>query len=119
MRVKIDHREIRKGFVLKTSFYEVSCQVQFTEVQRHVIQDRYLAGYVILERTPANARLDDDPDWFTLKIRHLLDGKIDRHLCADPVAAKNYEADLVDRLRLLKDFLEGNQELGGSRVIEL
>lgn len=119
MRVKINHQENRKGFILKKSYYEVSCRVDFTEVQLHVIQDRYLQDYVIMERTPANARPDDDADWFTLQVKHLLDGKIDHHLCADPVAAKNYEVDLVDRLRLLKDFLEGNEQLGGSRVIEL
>ncbi len=119
MRVRIDHQEIRKGFILKKSFYEVRAQVDFTQVQLHVIQDRYLQDYVVMERIPANARIDDDTDWFTLRIKHLLDGKVDHHLCSDPVAAKNYEADLVDRLRLLKEFLEGNQELGGARVIEL
>ena len=119
MRVKIDHQEIRKGFILKKSFYQVSCQVDFTQVQLHVIQDRYLQDYVVMERVPANARIDDDLDWFTLKIKHLLDGKIDMHVCADPVAAKNYEGDLLDRLRLLKEFLEGNEQMGGSRVIEL
>ena len=119
MRVRIDHQEIRKGFVLKTTFYQVSTRVDFTQVQVHVIEDRTLQDYVILERTPANARVDDDPDWFTLRIKHLMDGKVDHHLCSDPVAAKNYEADLVDRLRLLKDFLEGNEQMGGTRVIEL
>lgn len=119
MRVRIDHQEIRKGFILKKSFYQVSCQVDFTQVQLHVIQDRYLEDYLVMERVPANWRLDDDPDWFALRIRHLLDGKVDHHLCADPVAAKNYEANLVDRLRLLKDFIEDNQRLGGSKVIEL
>ena len=119
MRVRIDHQEIRKGFVLKKTFYEVSAQVDFTQVQLHVIHDRTLKDYVIMERAPANARIDDDTDWFTLKIRHLLDGKTDRHLCSDPVAAKNYEADLIERLRLLKEFLEGNEQMGASRVIEL
>ena len=119
MRVRIDHQEIRKGFILKKSFYQVSCQVDFTQVQLHVIQDRYLQEYVIMERVPANARIDDDLDWFTLKIKHLLDGKVDHHVCSDPVAAKNYEVDLVDRLRLLKEFLEGNEQMGGSKVIEL
>ncbi|MEM7212984.1 MAG: hypothetical protein AAF479_14015 [Pseudomonadota bacterium] len=88
-------------------------------MQLHVIQDRYLQDYVVMERVPANARIDDDLDWFTLKIKHLLDGKVDHHVCSDPVAAKNYEVDLVDRLRLLKEFLEGNEQMGGSRVIEL
>jgi len=119
MRLKIDHKEIRRGFILKKSFYEVSCQVGFTEVQLHVIQDRYLQDYVIMERLPANWRIDDDPDWFTLKIKHLLNGKVDHHLCSDPVTAKKYEADLIDRLRLLKEFLEGNEQLGGTKVIEL
>ena len=119
MRVRIDHQEIRKGFVLKKSFYQVSCQVEFTEVQRHVIQDRYLEDYVILQRVPANARIDDVLDWFTLRIRHLLDSKVDHHLCADPVAAKNYEAELLDALRLLKQFLEGNEQFGGTRIVEL
>lgn len=119
MRVKIDHQVDRKGFILKKSFYRVTCQVEFTQVQLHVIQDRYLEDYTVMERVPANARIDDNADWFTLKIRHLLDGKPDHHLCADPVAAKNYEVELVDRLRLLKEFLEGNETMGGSRVIEL
>ena len=119
MRVRLDHQIIRKGFILTKPFYQVSVQVDFTEVQRHVIQDRNLQDYVILERIPANARIEDNLDWFTLRIRHLMDGKSDHHLCADPVAAKNYEADLVERLRLLKEFLEGNEQLGGSKVIEL
>ena len=119
MRVRLDHQILRKGFILTKPFYQVTVQVDFTEVQQHVIRDRNLQDYVILERVPANARIDDNLDWFTLRIRHLMDGKTDHHLCADPVAAKNYEADLVERLRLLKDFLEGNEELGGFKVIEL
>ncbi|MEM0989692.1 MAG: hypothetical protein AAGK00_12475 [Pseudomonadota bacterium] len=115
MRVRIDHQELRKGFSLKKSFYQVSAQVDFTEVQLHVIQDRYLADYVIMERVPANARIDDNLDWYTLRIKHLLDGKVDHHLCSDPVAAKNYEGDLLDRLRLLKEFLGGNEEIGGLK----
>lgn len=119
MRVKIDHQVERKGFILKKSFYRVTCQIEFTQVQLHVIQDRYLEDYSVMERVPANARIDDDTNWFTLRIKHLLDGQLDHHLCTDPVAAKNYEADLVDRLRLLKEFLEGNQTLGGSKILEL
>ena len=40
MRVRIDHQEIRKGFILKKSSYEVRCQVDFTQVQLYVIHDR-------------------------------------------------------------------------------
>ena len=119
MRVTIDHTEIKRGMILKTTYYEVVCTVTMSEEQLQIIRDKRLQDYIVLERIPADAKDGDNPDWFTLRIKHLMNGKPDRFLCPDPVRAKEYEAELLDRLRELKAFLEESAEVGSSKVIEL
>ena len=119
MRIVIDHAEIREGLVFRTVFHEVQLTVDFSHEEKQIIRQRGLGEQVLLERVPAGARADDAPDWYHLKVRHLLERKPDRHRLANPAEAKLYEAQLLGVLEQFKAWLEANADPAGRRVIEL
>ncbi len=119
MRIVIDHAEIQEGSVFKTTFHEVQLTVDFSHEEKQIISQRGLGEQVLLERVPASARPDDDPNWYALKVRHLLERKPDRHRCANPSDAKHYEAQLIAVLQQMKAWLEVNADPAGRTVIEL
>ncbi|NDV00577.1 WYL domain-containing protein [Pseudoroseicyclus sp. CLL3-39] len=59
MRVALSHGSVRKGFILRKTFYEVSLSVSFTHEEMQIIRMRGLAKILLMERRPANARVDD------------------------------------------------------------
>ncbi len=119
MRVSIGHEEVRKGFVFKTAYHDVLLTVHFTHEERQIIVQRNLGEHVLLERTPAGMRAEDDPEWYILKVRHLLERMPDRHRTANPSEAKLYEARLTEALRAMKAWLEANADPAGATVFEL
>lgn len=119
MRIDIRHEEVREGLVFKTTWHDVCVTVDFTHEERQIIQQRNLGSQVLLERAPAGANIDDDPDWYAFKVGHLLERKPDRHRTANPADAKLYESQLLDALQLMKDWLAINAEPGENKVIEL
>lgn len=119
MRVSIRHEEVREGFVFKTAFHDVLLTVHFTHEERQIIVQRNLGEHVLLERVPAGARVEDNPEWYVLKVGHLLERQPDRHRTANPSEAKLYEARLTDALRAMKVWLEANADPAGATVFEL
>lgn len=119
MRIVIDHAEIREGVVFKTTFHEVQLTVDFSHEEKQIISQRGLGEQLLLERVPAGARAEDNPEWYHLKIKHLVERKPDRHRCANPGDAKLYEAQLIAVLQQLKAWLEANADPAGRTVIEL
>ncbi|SDL26197.1 hypothetical protein [Aliiruegeria lutimaris] len=118
MRVSIDHQTTRKGFVLKTTYHEVSLQVAFTHEEKQIIRQRKLESAKLLDRRPADAKVDARDEKFELRIEDLMDGKIDRFLCATPSQSKIYEENLLDVLARLKLWLDDNAETGTRTVVE-
>jgi hypothetical protein len=119
MRVKIEHAELRVGFVLKSVVHEVHLTVDFTHEEKQIIRQRNLTDQVLVERWPADARPDDDPDWYHLKVGHLFERKPDRFRCKTPSDAKIYEANLTQALHQMKLWLDDNAETGTTTVFEL
>ena len=119
MRVSISHNTIRKGFLFKTTYYEVTLSVAFTHEEKQIIRQRNLLKTKLVDRRPATARNDDRDEKFELRVEHLMDGRIDRFLCATPSKAKIYEENLVLMLQQMKRWLSDNAETGTGRVIEL
>ncbi|WP_323771754.1 hypothetical protein [Antarctobacter sp.] len=119
MRVSISHNTIRKGFLFKTTYYEVTLSVALTHEEKQIIRQRNLQKTKLVDRRPATARNDDRDEKFELRVEHLMDGRVDRFLCATPSKAKIYEENLILMLQQMKHWLSDNAETGSSTVIEL
>ena len=119
MRVRIEHVEVRRGFLFKRAFHEVHLTADFSHEEKQIVRQRYLEDHVVLERVPADARPDDDPEWYALRVKHLFERKPDKHRCATPSDAKRYAAELPDVMRSMKAWLDENAEPGSTQVIEI
>ena len=118
MRVSISHHTVRKGFILKTTFYEVHLKVAFTHEEKQIIRQRNLLRTKLMDRRPANAKVDARDEKFELRVEHLMDEKLDRFLCATPSQSKIYEDRLLAALAQMKLWLDDNAETAGRTVVE-
>ena len=118
MRVSISHHTVRKGLLFKTTYYEVHLSVAFTHEEKQIIRQRNLLKTKLLDRRPANARVDDRDQKFELQVRHLITDTPDRFLCATPSQAKIYEEAVLDVLGQMKRWLDDNAEMGTRTVVE-
>ena len=118
MRVSISHHTVRKGFILKTTYYEVHLSVAFTHEEKQIIRQRGLLKTKLLDRRPANAKNDARDEKFELRVEDLMNQKVDRFLCATPSKAKIYEEALLDTLGQMKRWLDDNAETGSRTVVE-
>lgn len=117
MRVSIENHTVRKGLVLKTTYYAVDCTVHFSHEETQIIRQRKLETSVLLERRPATAKTDDRDEKFTLCVSHLVRGT-DRFLTANPGQAKIYQENLLAALEQLKLWLTVNADEAGRTVVE-
>jgi hypothetical protein len=121
MKVTIAHSTTTTGLMRKTNYFDVTVAVQFSPSERGIIE-RYDLGVVnVLDRDPpAGSRdVDGQPDFFNLKIRHLLEGP-NAYRCFTPLNAKSYDAQLRDALQKLKAYLDANATpMSGSDTFEL
>lgn len=118
MRVSISHHTIRKGFIFKKSYQEVHLSVAFSHEEKQIMQTRGLLKTKLVDRRPADARVDARDEKFELRVEDLLDGQIDRFICANPSEAKIYEEELLAVLHQMKRWLEDNAETGSHTVVE-
>ncbi|WP_430449487.1 hypothetical protein [Rhodophyticola sp.] len=118
MRVSISHHTERKGFLFKTTYYEVHLDVVFSHEEIQIIRQRNLAKTKLMDRRPADARVDDRDELFELRLEHLMQATPDRFLCPTPSAAKIYEDELLMAMRQVKLWLSDNAELGDRTVVE-
>ena len=118
MRVSISHETVRRGFVLKTTYYEVQLSVAFSHEEKQIIGQRGLLKTKLLDRRPATAKVDDRDEKFELRVEHLMDGRNDSFLCATPSKAKIYEEALLDVFGQMKLWLDDNAETGTRTVVE-
>jgi len=119
MRITLDHQTVRKGWILKTTYYAVDLSVAFTHEEKQIIRQRGLLKTKLADRRPATAKVDDRDEKFELRVEHLLEGRSDRFLCATPSKAKIYEEDLLAMLQQMKLWLTDNAETGTRTVVEL
>jgi hypothetical protein len=129
VRVSIEHTQETKGLLRKTTFYIVCLTVEFSEEEKSIIQQRKLERDIILERgAPANVDEEKhanrgllskaitaatkglDANHFHLTIGKLLAGT-DRYALATPLEAKEYEAEIKDKLTALKGYIMGNARI--------
>ena len=118
MRVSVSHNTIRKGFILKTTYYEVELHVAFTHEEKQIIRQRKLEKTKLMDRRPANAKNDARDEKFELRVEHLMGEYPDRFLCATPSQSKIYEDNLLDAMAQLKLWLDDNAETAGRTVVE-
>ena len=118
MRVSIDHHTVRKGLLFKTTYYEVHLSVAFTHEEKQIIRQRGLLKTKLMDRRPANAKVDARDEKFELRVEDLMDGRTDRFLCATPSKSKLYEEALLGVMEQMKLWLGDNAETGSRRVVE-
>ena len=118
MRVSITHQMVRRGFVLKKTFYEVHLRVAFTHEEKQIIRQRNLLQSKLMDRRPADAKNDAGDEKFELRVAHLMDEKLDSFLCATPSQAKIYEDNLLDVLAEMKLWITDNAEIADRTVVE-
>lgn len=118
MRVSIEHHEVRRGFIFKKTLHEVWLTVSFTHEEKQIIRQRNLTKTKLLDRRPANAKVDARDEKFELRIDHLLGGQTDRFVCATPSKSKIYEDELLGMLAQVKLWIGDNAETGQRTVVE-
>ncbi len=118
MRVSIDHHTIRRGFLFQRTYYAVLVSVAFSHEEKQIIRQRGLLKTKLLDRRPANAKVDDRDEKFELRVENLMNEKVDRFLCATPSKSKIYEEALLDVLGQMKLWLDDNAETGTRTVVE-
>lgn len=116
--MSIDHHEVRHGFIFKKTFHEVWLTVNLSHEEKQIIRQRSLTETKLLDRRPANAKVDDRDEKFELRMDHLFNGQTDRFLCATPSKAKIYEEDLLLAMAQIKRWIEDNAETGQRTVVE-
>ena len=118
MRVSIKHETVRRGAVFKKTFYEVWVTVLLTHEEIQIVRQRNLLETKLMDRRPANAKVDDRDDKFALVVKGIINGKTDRFLCATPSDAKRYEERMLDTLSQLKLWISDNAETSEGIVVE-
>lgn len=118
MRVSITHETIRKGFIFKTTYYDVHLKVAFTHEEKQIIRQRKLLKTKLLDRRPADAKNDARDEKFELRVEHLMDEKLDRFLTATPSQSKIYEERLLDAMAQMTLWLDDNAKTGTRTVVE-
>ena len=118
MRVSISHETVRKGFIFKKTYHEVHLSVAFTHEEKQIIKQRGLIKTKLVDRRPADAKNDARDEKFELRVEHLMDGRIDRFLCATPSKSKIYEENLLAAMAQMKLWLDDNAETGTRTVVE-
>lgn len=118
IRVSVSHHAVRRGFLLRKTYYEVQVQVSWSHEEMHVIRERSLGKTKLMDRRPANARIDDRDTKYELRLEHLLGATPDRFLCATPSDAKIYEDEILAALSNVKLWIGDNAEVGDRTVVE-
>lgn len=118
MRVSIKHGTVRRGAIFKRAFYEVRVTALLTHEEKQIVRQRNLLMTKLMDRRPANAKVDDRDSKFELVVRDIINGKTDRFLCATPSDAKRYEERMLDTLSQLKLWISDNAETSEGIVVE-
>ncbi|RMA43285.1 hypothetical protein D9R08_06640 [Rhodophyticola porphyridii] len=96
----------------------VTVSVTFSEEERALIKRENFDTYVLLECVPHNARPDRDERIYYLTVRNLLRGSYE-FMAENHVDAKDFEAAVVERLKLLKTLLEEGSTAAKSKTVEI
>lgn len=116
MRVSIEHSEKTTGWISKTRYPMISLKVEFSEEEKQIIKEAKIEKVVILERDHSadfKTNLKNLDDIFNITFGGLLykqeKGTADEYCVRSPGEAREYEAELKDKLRQAKDYLERNR----------
>ena len=127
MRVEIKHVEKTQGLIYRKTLHGVALTVTFSEEEREIIKARRLERTCIIERgAPADVDAEKharrgltrklatvatggyDALNFDLTIAKLLRGT-DTYYFDKPIEAKEYEAEIRERLPTLKSYIQENE----------
>lgn len=118
MRVSIKHETVRRGTIFKKTYTLVKVTVLLTHEEIQIVRQRNLINTKLLDRRPANAKVDDRDDKFVLFVSDIINGKTDAFLCAHPADAKRYEETVLNTLSQLKDWISDNAQTSDGIVVE-
>lgn len=120
MKVYIKRTEETRGLIFKKKDFVVTVTVLFTEEEKKVIELAKFGDLVLVER-PTRAGINDHsmPDIWHLRVSQLLKGEPDKYEFEDIAAANDYQNQLPDALRALKDLIEKHVEAPKDQSFEL
>jgi hypothetical protein len=118
MKVKIDHGQKTTGMIRKKTYETITVKVDLSHEELAVIKSRKMDKIVVMERGwPAHmGAMNGD---FNLTVGGLVKNLMTEYSVNTPIEAKQYEAALVNQLKLLKEELVGNASGGESKSFEL
>lgn len=118
MQVSISHDEYSTGLIFKKKWPQVTVRVIFNEEEKSIIRERKLEKIIVMERGwPAH--MGAMPGDFNLSIGGLLKNNLTEYTLETVYLAKQYEIELTERLKRLKEFLDENATTGGTTTFEL
>jgi hypothetical protein len=130
MRISFDCREKSSGFFSTTTYIEVITSVVFSEEELAIIAKHRLKNQVVMDRDPDAKSVDaykrnpdhlqalvDAGDW-QLTVAKLMKGA-DTYICRAPASAKLYQAELTEKLKILKSYIAASVETPQPATIEL
>lgn len=114
MRVTINHYEKKRSLRSWSKGHAISCKVEFTDEEKQIIKQSKIGDVIILNR-PLPAGVKPDPSIgivdSPLKIKHLLEKEPNIYVVETPSEAKEYEAELTEVLKRLKEYIMDNAEV--------
>lgn len=118
MHVTIEHFEVQRGMLRKTTYFGVRTTVRFSEVEKAIVARYDLGGVVAVKRPPPDdVNEDRDSDIFNLTISKLMRGP-DEYLLATPLRARNFEVTMTEELKTTKEFIDNNTPISeDERVV--
>lgn len=107
-----------KGLVFKDTFYKLDLHVELTEEEKAIIKERDLGGMIIWELpNPASVTHYPEQGW-DLIFNSLVHG----HYWYDfktPHDAKLFQEELVDKLKIAKQYLQSNATTAQDTSLEI
>jgi hypothetical protein len=125
MRVNISSQEKTQGFLRKTSYVQLSANVDFTEEELHIIKISGLDKKMLCEKPQSDivvkrlGNLADDPSMFRLMVGTLIRERPFTYDLDDHAQAAVFKEELTDGLKLLKRHIEANSVGEQSESFEL
>ena len=107
MRVDIQHKELTSGWLKKTTSYEVTFDIKFTEEERAIIKKQGIGKATLVTINDHPRLVSTFPEGFTVPVSFFVDKpwSID---FPTPYKAKEYEQNMVESLKKLKGFIQEN-----------
>ena len=118
MKIDIKNSTYTKGLVFKDTFYKLELNVELTEEEKAIIKQRKLEDTIIWKLPPPASFPQDDYDGFNLLIANLKGGYF-WYDFKSPAEAKVFQEELIEKLKIAKQYLQNNTTTAQDTSLEI